>query len=467
MGQSASKEKRSSFWEFFSSIRLTIGLLIVLAVVSIAGTLIPQQEAAAKIAQTWRPGLVQFFDALQLFDIYHSVWFRLIIGLLALNLVICSVDRFPATWKLYRGKSKIDPSRPFEDLPEDRTFKVRGSVQEAAGRIAGFLKKTYGHVEAKVAEPETFVFAEKGRTSYFGVYLVHLSVLLILLGGIIGSLLGFEAFVNIPEGETVDTVTLRKTGLPKKLDFSVRCDKFTVDFYEGGAPKEYRSDLTFLAGGQQALNTPVLVNHPVTFGGITFYQASYGTIPGDRAQVRVSPGDPQARPLQLSLKRGESAQLPNGEAEIQVADVRSDFMKLGPAVLIHVRPKNGESLQFWVFQNRDLIRQRFPGLLEKTPKFNPESYKPYVFFLENLETRYYTGLQVNNDPGVPLVWIGCLAMILGFLAAFFTSHKRVWVRVSARKGAVRVSVAGRSHKNRVDMEQELQQTTRRLRALWE
>jgi cytochrome c biogenesis protein len=142
-------------------------------------------------------------------------------------------------------------------------------------------------------------------------------------------------------------------------------------------------------------------------------------------------------------------------------------MKLGPAALIHVKPREGEPLHFWIFQNHELIRQRVPGLLEKTAKFNPESFKPFVFVLEKLESRYYTGLQVNNDPGVPLVWAGCIAMILGFLSAFFTSHKRVWVRVSSRKGTLRVSVAGRSHKNPLGMEQELEQLTRRLRALWE
>jgi cytochrome c biogenesis protein len=467
MARPETDKKENPFWSFFSSVRLTIGLLIVLALVSIAGTLIPQQEEAAKVVHTWNPGLIQFFDALQLFDVYHSVWFRLIIGLLALNLVICSLDRFPATWRLYRGQARIDRSKPFENLPEDRSFKVRGRVEEAAERVTDFLKRSYGHVEAKVTETEAFVFAEKGRTSYFGVYLVHLSVLLILSGGIIGSLLGFQAYVNIPEGETVDTVTLRKSGLPKKLDFSILCEKFTVDFYEGGSPKEYRSDLTFISGGRPALKTPVLVNHPVTFGGITFYQASYGTIAGDRVQLRVTAKGSGEGSVEASLKRGESLRLPRGDAEIEVEDLRSDLMKLGPAALIHVRPREGDPLHFWVFQKQDLIRQHVPGLLEKTPKFNPESYKPYLFTLEKLESRYYTGLQVNNDPGVPLVWTGCIAMIVGFLVTFFTSHKRVWVKVSAGKGSIRVSVAAKAHRNPVGMEQELGRVARALRALWE
>lgn len=75
------------------------------------------------------------------------------------------------------------------------------------------------------------------------------------------------------EGDTVDTVNLRKNKQPIQLDFSIRCEKFTVDFYDNGTPKQFRSDLSFLAGGKVLENGSLLVNHPITFKGITFYQS--------------------------------------------------------------------------------------------------------------------------------------------------------------------------------------------------
>jgi len=102
----------------------------------------------------------------------------------------------------------------------------------------------------------------------------------------VGSFFGFDAYVNILAGEQIDTVMLRKTMRPLKLDFTVRCDKFTVDFYENGAPKEYRSDLSFLVKGKEMAKEKLLVNHPVEFMGITFYQANYGSIPGKTVRVK-------------------------------------------------------------------------------------------------------------------------------------------------------------------------------------
>ncbi|MBW1936796.1 MAG: cytochrome c biogenesis protein ResB [Deltaproteobacteria bacterium] len=60
-----------------------------------------------------------------------------------------------------------------------------------------------------------------------------------------------------------------------------------MDFYPNGTPKEYRSDLSFLVEGKVAHRGVLLVNHPITFKGITFYQASYGTIAGNMARLRL------------------------------------------------------------------------------------------------------------------------------------------------------------------------------------
>ena len=86
MEQSQTDRKTNFLWRFFSSVKLTLFLLIVLAAISIIGTVIPQQEEAVRYAQNISPSLARFFSFLQLFDMYHSVWFRIIMGFLTLNL---------------------------------------------------------------------------------------------------------------------------------------------------------------------------------------------------------------------------------------------------------------------------------------------------------------------------------------------------------------------------------------------
>ena len=466
MAKSSAHKNSNMVWNFFSSVKLTLVLLIILAIASLFGTLIPQQEGAVEFARGISPGMFQLLSSLNLFDMYHSSWFRIIIGLLALNLIVCSINRLPTTLKLFRALPRADRSKPFENLSPERDISVKGDMDEVGERVANFLKRKYKRVETKDSPEGNFYYGEKGRSSYFGVYLVHLSVLVILIGGIIGSLFGFEAYVNIAEGDAVDTVALRQKMTPKKLDFSVHCEKFIVEFYENGAPKEYRSDLTFLVDGKVVQQGSLLVNHPITFRGITFYQSSYGTMPG-KVHLKISKGENDPQTLAMEVEQGKPVPLPGRKAQFQVLQI-DDNLKgmMGPAAMISVKSEQGDEMQFWVFQYVEMLRKRFPGAMFKAPILNPSSFKPYTFFLEKLENQYYTGLQVARDPGVPLVWVGCFLMVGGFFITFFTSHKRVWVRVVKRKGKTRISVAGRANKNPIGMERELELVTSALQNLF-
>ena len=283
--------------------------------------------------------------------------------------------------------------------------------------------------------PTIFFYGEKGNLSYFGVYVVHLSVLLILTGGLVGSFFGFEAYVNILEGEKTDRVIIRKTMKPLKLGFEVRCDKFSVDFYETGAPKEFKSILTFLVNGKAVRENNLLVNHPVEFGGITFYQASYGSVAGKEVALGIQRKSNATASTEMMVKGDVNYPLPDGEGTFKVVDMRNDIMHLGPAVLISVQPKTGNRIEFWVFKDHEAVRKKLPPPMLASPKFNPEAFSPYRFSLMGLKTQYYTGLQANRDPGVPIVWAGCFLMVSGLFMTFFMSHKRMWVRVD-RKSVV-------------------------------
>ena len=449
-----SRKQPFSLWSAFSSIRLTLFLLILIAITSIFGTLIPQQESAMRVAENLSPTLVRLLDSLNLFDMYHSWWFRLIIGALAVNLIVCSLDRFPSSLKRFRSSPKTDREKPFENLPPERSFALKQAFEPVSDAVGDLLRSKFRKVERKDKEKAAFFFVEKGRFTHFGVYLVHFSVLLILLGGIAGSLFGFQAFVNIPEGEGVDKVTLRKSRVAKPLPFSVRCDKFTVEFYPNGTPKEYRSDLVFLSNGNVVFEGPLRVNHPITFQGITFYQSTYGTLPGNRVRLSLKREGAGGNAV-VEAQVNTPFPLPGQEGEATVTAVRSDFMRLGPAVQLAIRPDKGEEVQLWVFKNHRMVEERFPGIFETFPKLNPASFKPYTFFLESMESRYYTGLQVSRDPGVPLVWAGFVSIIIGLFITFFLSHRMIWVQVSRRDKGVNVAFAGMSSKNEVGLEREM------------
>jgi cytochrome c biogenesis protein len=445
---------------FLSSLKLTIALLIIIAAISLLGTVIPQQYGSEGSFRHLNPGLIKAFESLQLLDIYHSVWFILLMCLLSLNLIACSLNRFPTSWKLFRKTPSLDRDKPFENLSPDNTLTIKGNPQECISKIENLFFRRYKRTRRKDAVSGTVFYGEKGSYSRFGVYITHASILIVIAGAILGSLLGFEAFVNLAEGESTNTVYLARQKGVKKLDFTVRCDAFSVSYYDNGMPKEYRSNLSFFKGPHVIYQGPLLVNHPIKVNGIMFYQASYGTIPGDQVYLTLMKDNDKI--VTRKVTRNNPFYLKENHTKIEVVRIEENFMSMGPAVLIDIKSPEGTT-RFWVFKYIEKIKERFPGLLEKFPKFNPRLFKPYHFALDKIESRYYTGLQLSRDPGVYTVAIGAFLIIIGFFITFFGSHKRVWVRIDKRKGESRLSIAATSTKDPVGLKRETDRLIKLLR----
>ena len=438
-------------------------LLIILATASILGTLIPQipQRESVEFARGLSPGLFRLFSSMNLFDMYHSFWFRLLIGCLAMNLFICSIDRFPAAWKRFRLRPSADRSNLFQGLPSNQTFLAPGDLEGTANRVVQVLKTHYKKIERKNSAGKYYFLGEKGRYSHFGVYLVHLSILIILIGGLVGSFFGFEAFFKISEGEQVATAFTRNNRIPLDLGFEVRCDRFFVDFYESGAPKEFRSDLTFLVNSQAVKKASVRVNHPAQFRGITFHQSTYEPVLGKRLHLKISTDTTDVEMIKLEIEKGKPVQLPRGGGHFQVAEMR--MMGPVPAALILIHPQQGAEIRFWIFQDFERVKKLLPQEMLRSPKFNPAAFEPYTFYLYGIERAYVSGLQVSRDPGVTIVWIGCFLMIGGFFVTFFMSHRRIWVRISSEKDGSVISIAGTASKNPVGLQRELARLTCNLK----
>ena len=123
-------KQKNPFLLFFSLLYLTISLLVLIAVLSVAGTFIPQQESAREFARGLSPGLASFLQTEQFFDLFHSVWFFLLMFLLFINLVVCSLKRWPFTWKQFR-------TAPFDGADE-------GLFRGLTGRARSLDSKGYG-----------------------------------------------------------------------------------------------------------------------------------------------------------------------------------------------------------------------------------------------------------------------------------------------------------------------------------
>src|SRR3990172_6308041 len=302
-------------WKFFSSVKLAVVLLIILAIVSIIGTVIQQGQPTEQYLKEYSQATVNVLETLGLFDMYHTPWFVLLLFFLTANLAVCTLERFPKTLQLVRA-----PIKPLEDemlkaLPFKKEITFKGGMDKAEARASRVLTSRRYRFLVSGGPGVQHLYAQKGLYSRFGVYITHISIILIFVGALIGSFFGFKAFLNLPEGQASKVVYLRNEpmwdrlmtalgiadspvipnpqgGVPAMpLGYFVRCDDFDVDYYvkrgmPTGMPSEYHSTLSvFDLDGRKILDKRITVNDPLTHHGITFYQSSSGAIPGGQGKV--------------------------------------------------------------------------------------------------------------------------------------------------------------------------------------
>ena len=214
--------QHSPIFKFFASVQLTVAVLLTLAATSVIGTVIPQNQDMDAYLHTYGQNLYRLFSVLDMFDMYHSWWFQLLLVLLTLNIIICSLDRLPTVWKIVVKPPVFKPSR-FLTASCQRQV-AASSPGQAQSLLEKALSRSIGSVRIEPVQHGYYLWSEKGRWTRLGVYVVHLSVVLLLAGGLIGSFWGFDGAVNIPEGEIAKTIRLNNSGKSIPLDFEIRCD---------------------------------------------------------------------------------------------------------------------------------------------------------------------------------------------------------------------------------------------------
>ena len=412
----------TNVWDFFCSLKLTLFLLFSLALTSVIGTILPQGVLPPQYVAQISTAKLQIYTKLGFFDMYHSWWFIALLYVFSVNLVSCSIKRLPHVFKFISQPTLVvgEGMRNSSQLKKELTFS--GSIEKGKDRLVEFLGKEFSTPVITEHNGEYHLFAQKTAWCRLGVYVVHLSILVIFIGAIIGSLFGYKGFVSIVEGTSV-TAFEKQNGQQMPLGFELLCEKFNVDFYANGAPKEFRSLLTVLENGKPVpgySQVKVIVNEPMTYKGITFYQSSYGQASeGGEHYITVTPRNGGVAE-KFTVREGVAVTLKDGtafkllEATQEVRQFVSGFS--GPAARIEVTRKGVAPQTFITFKN--------------FPEVNAQRGDALIFGYDGTNARMYTGLQVAKDPGVWVVWLGCTLMVIGIGVAFFMSHKRIWVVVS-------------------------------------
>ena len=437
-------------WQTFASVKTGVILLIVVAAVSAAGTFILQRPLteADQLQQAYSPETLLWLDRLGLTDVFHAWWFALLLSLVGASIVMVSVDRFPKAWRLLTRPYLRTEAHFRSALPTQTKIPVTDPAK--AIEVAYRVLRKRGFYPRRVGEGEsTSLFAERNRWSVLSVYVVHLSLLLILAGGIVDAFFGYKGYLNLTPGQQIDRVELRdKTVRP--IPYTLRCDGTGQENYADGTPKRWWTRLTVLENGKEVARKEIVVNDPLVRDGIRFYQASYGiTGQVESLLFTVSPtGKPQDA-TQITLRPNAAATLKDGST-IRLMQFVPDFAIQDNQIYTKSSYPDNPAIQLAVISSgKTSTVWLFPRMGER------QGDAPYEFALNDLQMQAYTGLQVSHEPGQWTVWSGCLLMALGLVMAFYLVHQRYWVAVvEDRDGAQVLWLGTAADKTRDHLQEE-------------
>lgn len=301
----------SAIFELLSSMRFAISLLTLLAIASVIGTVLQQNQPYSSYVIEFGQFWFDIYRTLGLFDVYHAWWFLLILLFLVISTSLCIYRQAPMMLR------EIKSFREHAGEASLRAFAHRAEIPAATGaadKLARYLHgQGYRFKSVAQGDGGTLLAAKSGSYNRLGYILTHAAIVVICIGGLIdGNVplkiqetlgykkiekrdvpqsqvpaisrlstanLSFRGSISIPENGNADVVFLNVADgyLVQELPFLISLKKFRVEHYPSGQPKSFESDLLITDPETgKSFERTIAVNHPLIHKGIAIYQASFG-----------------------------------------------------------------------------------------------------------------------------------------------------------------------------------------------
>ena len=442
-----SKSKNPA-WTLFASVKLALVLISIISITSIIGTVLQQNKRPEHYIQLYGENLANVFMVLDFTDMYSSWWFLTLLALFSINLTVCSIERIPRVFRLLRKDNLATSRKLIENMKTRGTVQLNRSMAPSTEAVKSFLAGKGWKSKQEQKEDGVLLFAEKGGWSRFGVYAVHISILMILFGAVVGShtfarivlddrYFAFKGSIMIPATRETSFIYSFHNNERIDLGFTVRVNSFSIDYYPNGMVKTYLSRITILEDGEPVdlgggeIIHYLTVNNPLTFRGITFYQSSYKAF-SDFVVVLTD----MTNNITMTefIPPAQKYVWNEGNASIGVINAKS----LGEAVKevkVWFSDSEGKASTFWVNTGEEKIIEGSAG-----------------DFKVQVKQLYSTGLQVARDPGVWIVYAGFGFMMFGLCVAFFMSHRKIFVYIREEDNQIIALWGGTAHKNKIGFE---------------
>lgn len=439
--------------QFLGSIRLATSLLALLILAAVVGGVVPQSPTtpnASDIYATYGPFLQRLITRLAFDDVFHSWWFLLLVSLLTANLSLCTARRIRRSacalseQIVYREISDSAESIAAPNLTAERFLTVTRAVLRRTG-----IRRIDQLCGSEGLSPQ--LVGRRFRFGILGADLVHLGILVILLGAVLGV---FRQEGTFTVNEWQKGLRLLAGGERSSADcvplpYNIQVDDFGIETYEdSGFVKTYWADLSFWHGDNQVVTGRAAVNYPLSVRGVSFHPWRFGQDP-TAAQIRLHVLDTKRNVVvsEVTLRIGESAIIPSSEWALTALNLLSsaDAGRFGDgassgsvpaeysAVLLQITPPGG----IGTYQEIAL-----PFLPETTPP------APYSFQLVQTVIPTYLEILFVRSPGYRVVWSGFILVMAGLAIAFYFApisirvafdDEQILLRAESRRASSRLA----------------------------
>lgn len=466
------------FLNLISSVPFGIVILILLITACMIGMVIQQQELETfpGYYSELTPAEKIIYGRLGFFDIYHIWYFNLLLLLLSLNIILASIDHFPAAWSyIVRKKLAASPTFAATQKFREKVEVPQLGVRQLTERAVGAARQMRFKVRVTEEEARTTVFAERGVWNRMGAYVVHIGLLTIFAGGFLTSR-GYTGNMQVAPDQSTDKMSQAVFNLENATNqFAINSRDLKLPFTVEGIDIEQK--LIKKEGGIEVPNTLdwltrikihdpeigketdalIHMNSPFDYRGYRFFQASYIQMGSARSiKLKVTRSDGGGSE-EITIPRNGEAKLSDGtrvkyvEFNPHATFTQDSRVEAGSAQyenpaahLIYITP-DGKEGDVWAF-NENFIGQIAGAPFLKSKFLGDPRYQFTLVDFQKVGQAHI--LSVQYDPGAKVVYVGFTILCLSLILVFFFSHQRLWIVVEEG----RVTLGGDSNRNRLGFE---------------
>jgi cytochrome c biogenesis protein len=462
-----------------SSVRFGIVMLSILLSCCMLGMLVMQVnvDGFEKYFAHLKPAQKQIYGALGFFDIYRSRYFTLLLAITGLNIILASIDRFPAAWQ-YLRKPKLTASPKFIAAQMFNAETVeRSDPKGVADQVRKAWRKHGFRARVNEENDRVTVFAQRNAWNRLGAYAVHVALITIFTGGFLTSRYGIGGSMEIKPGKVANAFETNEISLEGArrsqafLPFQIECTDLQQKLIrdEGGLDSTNTIDwLSYIriVDKERQTNQDMVVhlNNVGDYRGYRFFQNAFMPV-GNARQITVTfePANGSGSPsVPVAIKRDGSAEVP-GIGVVRYVNFFPDFDVdssgpttvsrdyNNPAAQLEITGVDGKRTMAFAF-NPQLAEQYLAKANDKAGKEgieNPLLVGGNKIILKNFEKVSLTHtLTIQYDPGRTPVYMGFTLLVLALCSVFFFSHQRIWAVIEPNGKGSKIYFGGNTNRNR-------------------